>query len=384
MNVLRKKEMDFLSGEIKLWKEQSIITQEQSENILALYEVKERNFRMILFIAGLVLLGLGGVSFIAAHWHELPKIFRVCVIAVGYLFSLGTASFVRRRSQSDTGQAGTKGLSLYKSFLLLASLIFGTGIFLITRMYNYKLAWHSITGWWLVEILITAVIFREEWQLYLGQVFSFLYLISINAIDIFALEFANLSRVSLLEIFSPWNAFVLIIALWAVNYFIRDRLAFNANMLLTLLLIASRMSLAFGGTWALIILAIAGAALSFVPKSHDAEIFGLLMLGLFGLLLTWGEFWSGEIFTGKIFGFEALNFWPVCTALIVAVLMLVNVFRGHSSIGILFCVLLAARYFFDHFFGYMPKAWGFSLTGVIFLIAGLFFGKIKDLLTRKK
>ena len=357
-----KKEIEFLSNEISDWLELDLITQEQSEKILSLYEIKTRNLRMIFFIAGGILLGLGGVSFIAAHWHELPKILRVCVISAAWLASLAAYSFF--------GMSKTKA---GKAFFLLSSVIFGSGIFLITRMYNIKLAWATITGWWIVQVLISAFMARDDWQVYFAQVLSFLYLNAINAIDLFALEFANLSRVSILEFFSPLNAFVLIFALWAAWRLIDDRIIFSVNMLLTLLLFASRMSLCFGGTWALIILVIAGAVLSLISKFHDAEIFGLLMLGLFGLLLTWPEFWPG--FAGK-------SFWPVLTALFVALLMLFNIYRGHIGIGIIFCTLLICRYFFDRIFGYMPKALGFTLMGIALLISGLFFGRIKKFFNR--
>ena len=142
------------------------------------------------------------------------------------------------------------------------------------------------------------------------------------------------------------------------------------------------MSVCFGGTWTLIILVIAGAVLSLISQFHDAEIFGLLMLGLFGLLLTWPEFWQGEIFSSEIFGFSGKSFWPVVTALFVALLMLFNIYRGHIGIGIIFCTLLICRYFFDRIFGYIPKAWGFTLIGIALLISGLFFGKIKKILVR--
>ena len=133
------------------------------------------------------------------------------------------------------------------------------------------------------------------------------------------------------------------------------------------------MSLCFGGTWTLIILTAAGGIMSLITKWHDSEIMGILMLGLFGLLLTWPEFWRGEIFSS---GFAGIS-WSVCAAVLIAFLMLVNIYRGHYGLGILFCALLASRYFFDHFFGYMPKAFGFTLTGIIFMTAGLFFGRIK-------
>ena len=361
-----RKEIDFLNSEIADWVEQDIITPEQSEKILSLYEVKTRNLRMIFFIAGGILLGLGAVSFIAAHWHELPKIFRVCVIVAAWLGAMSAYSFFGM-SRTRAGRA----------FYLLASVIFGSGIFLITRMYNIKLSWTTITGWWIVQILISGFAARDEWQIYFAQVLSFVYLNALNAIDLFALEFANLSRVSVIEFFSPWNAFALIIALWLAWRLVNDRVIFSVNMFLTLLLLASRMSLCFGGTWTLIILVFSGAVLSLISKWHDSQIFGVLMLGLFGLLLTWSEFWRGEIFSASVFGVAGKNFWPVATAVFVALLMLFNIYRGLVAPGIIFCTLLAARYFFDHLFGYMPKAWGFTLIGVALLIFGIFFERVK-------
>lgn len=370
MSEIRKREMEFLSGEIDYWLEKNIITSEQAEKISELYDVKKYNLRMILFVAGSVLLGLGAVSFAAAHWHELPKVLRVCIIVGCYLVSVGIYNF----SGHDTRTG--------KAFLLLASIIFGSGIFLITRMYDYKLEWFTIIGWWVIWVILTALISRDTWQIYLAQILALLYLNAINAIDIFALEFTRLSRISMLEFFLPVNAFALVVALWFAWRAVNDRVALNVNMLITLLLLASRMSLCFGGTITLIILALTGAVMSFMTRWHDPEIFGLLMLGTFGLLLTWPEFWKGEIFSRTVAGFPGPAFLSVCTAFVVACLMLVNIYRGHSVTGIIFFALLASRYFFDHLFGYMPKAWGFTLTGIIFLVAGLFFGHVRKLFVR--
>ena len=370
---ISKKEMEFLTTETNRWKEEKIITDEECEDILALYEIKKSSLRMILFTAGCVLLGLGAVSFIAARWHEIPKIVRVCIIVASHFASV-IAYCLTGRSETKTG----------KSFLLLAGVILGSGIYLITRMYNYKLEWSTILGVWGLCIMLTALMTHDIWQVYFSQVIVLMYLMAINAVDIFALEFMNTARLSLTEFFAPVNAFALVAALWILWKIITDRLAFNINLAITLLLLASRMSLCFGGTWTLIILALTGAVMSFLSKWHDTETAGLLMLGVFGLLLTWSDFWRGEIFSGSILGFDALTFWPVLNALIVAVLMLVNIYRGHGGTGVVFCALLASRYFFDHLFGYMPKAWGFTLTGIIFLTVALFFGKIRKFFTREQ
>ena len=123
--------------------------------------------------------------------------------------------------------------------------------------------------------------------------------------------------------------------------------------------------------------------LSLISRWHDSQIFGVLMLGLFGLLLTWSEFWRGEIFAIEIFGIAGKNFWPVATAIFVALMMLLNIYRGLVAPGIIFCTLLVARYFFDHLFGYMPKAWGFTLIGIAMLILGLFFERVKKIFREK-
>ena len=359
---IRKKEMDFLKSETSVWISEGIIDQEQSQEILSLYDVKTRNLRAIMLTAGAVLLGLGAVSFAMAHWHELDKLLRVMMIAGAYAASL-TAYFLTGRSGTKTG----------KSFLLLSSAIFGGGIYLITRMYDIKLTFGEILGWWIVEVIAASVIARDEWQMYFAQALSLVWLHESESISVFALYFVRTARLALAEFFAPYRAFCLIAGLWCSWFAVKDRTAFMMNMMLTLLLVASRMSLCFGGTWTLIILLITGALMSFLSKWPDTEIMGLLMLGVFGLLLTWPDFWRGEIFeSGK-------SLYPVVNAVIVAALMLLNIWRGHSGIGITFCSLIAARYFFDHFFGFLPKAWGFTITGVIFVIAGIFFGKIRKL-----
>ena len=353
MPDIRKKYHDFLSSEVEYWQEEDIITEEQAEQILSLYDIKTFNLHKILFVAGTVLLGLGLVSFIASQWHLLHRILRVLIIIGAYGASLTAYYFAKHSDRPRLAQ----------SFLLLASVIFGAGIFLITRMYDYKLSFTSFLGLWVIPAIITALISRDTWQLYLSQVIGILYLNMIDAIDIFALQFVNLSREPLSSFFLPVNAFILVIALWCVWFLVRDRVNLTINILITVLLIASRMSICLGGTWTLIILSVLGAAMSF-SRHHDTEIFGLLMLGLFGLLLTWSEFWRGDTFSAYV------SYLPVISALFMGIIMLVNIYRGHYVTGITFFAMLLIRYFFDNFFGYIPKAWGFSLTGIIFVVAG--------------
>lgn len=352
MPEIPKKYMEFLRTEAKYWEDEGIITSEQSEQILGLYVPGQWSLTYILFIAGAVMLGLGGVSFALAHWHELPKILRVCMILAGYVASL-IAHVVTGRN-TKTG----------KSFLLLAGIIFGSGIYLITRMYDIKLSFSEILGWWLLHLITTAICTRDDWQEYFAQAVGLVYLNLINAIDIFALEFMGSARLELTEFFVPIEGFVLLAGLWGANYVIKDRAAFNVNMLLTLLVLASRMSLCFGGTWTLILLWAGCAVLSFC-RYGDAEVLGLLVLGLCGLILTWPEVWRGEFS-------EWRKVLAIVSAVLTAGLMLFQMWRGHGAVGIVFCAMIVMRYFFDRLFGYMPKAWGFGIAGAVFVGMGIY------------
>ncbi len=364
MPEIPKKYLDFLNTESKYWEEEGIISPEQSAKILGMYEADKWSLTLILFIAGAVMIGLGGVSFALAHWHDLPKLLRVCMILGGYLASLA-AHIVAGRSSTKSG----------RSFLLIAGVIFGAGIYLITRMYDYKLDFEQVLGWWLVHLSVTSLCTRDEWQVYFTQAVSLVYLIWINSIDIFALEFMGNARISLMEFFLPIEGFAVLAALWVLFWRVKDRAVFNVNMLLTVLVLASRMSLCFGGTWTLVLLAFGGAVMSFAScmdfgHSGDAEVLGLLILGLCGLVLTWPEVWRG--------GFaEWRRVLAVVSALLTAGVMLVNIWRGHGAIGVIFCVLLIVRYFFDRLFGYIPKAWGFGLAGLAFLVMGIYTGSKK-------
>ncbi len=363
MSSVKKSELDLLINEVQVWQDLEIISPEQGAKILDMYEIRKRPLKMILLIAGCVLIGLGIISFIGAHWFEIPKLLRVSVIFATYAASVCAYCVL-----------GMKTSKMARSLLIFGSFVLGAGIFLITRMYNYKLTSTSGTGWWIIAVLLVTLLSRDEWQLYLLEILSFVHCVFSGAIDILALQFMTTARESITEFFTPIQAFALIIALYFTCRYVHDRIANSLAMLLTLGIFASRMTLCFGGTACLIILVILGIALSFI--NGDAANFGLLMSGLLGLLLTLPEFWRGEFFRQEFFGFPGVSFFSVLTAVILATIMLLQIYRGKVLAGGVFFALLAARYFFDRIFDYMPKAWGFTITGIIFLLGGLFFERI--------
>ena len=353
MIAIKKKYLDFLNDEINFWTENNLIDPVQAENILNLYEVKKKSPGLIMLIAGLVLLFFGVASFTASKWNLIPDKFKLIIIGATYLLSF-ILYFIFGASKSHAARA----------FLLLGSGFAGFGLFLVFRIYKYKLDLNLMLEIWIGIIYLITLIFRDLWQMYFLQFLSLGYFLITMAINIFALQFISSAMLPANKFFEPVNAFILIILLWLMCIYLRDRTALDFSGLLTLGIISSRMTLCFGNTYTLIFIVIFGMMLSLFTKYNDVAVFGILMAGISGLLLTWPEFWRGEIFSNPKFNYQ------ITSAIITGIFMLIQIYRGNIIPGGMFFALLAGRYFFDKLFGYIPKAYGFSLAGLIFLFMG--------------
>ena len=364
MKSIRKKELEFLTDELEMWQSENLITSVQAENILNLYELKKKPMRLIFLIAGLVLLFLGCASFAAAHWKELNQNYRLAIVSGSYILSV-TAYYFFGASSSRAGRA----------FLLFGSFIIGAGIYFIPA----KMKIITGAGWWVIAMFIITFLSRDAWELYLLECLAFLYMAGTNAINLIALQFMS-NTAGIIEpslFFQPVKAFLIIAGIWSAIFLTQDRAGFNIGFILSLTLISSRMILCFGSTITLIALVIFGVIISFISRWYDMMMFGIILSGIFGILLTWPEFWNTEIFSQGYFNYSAVDFYPLASAVIIALIMLIQIYRGNIIAGGIFFVLLAGRYFFDHLFGYLPKAWGFGAAGVIFLLAGIFLPKSK-------
>lgn len=81
---------------------------------------------LILAILGVILVGLGALSFVGANWAEMTKLTRLVVLFGGlWLAYAAAAAFVARGSDL-----------IAQAFVLLGVLLFGTNIWFIAQTYN--------------------------------------------------------------------------------------------------------------------------------------------------------------------------------------------------------------------------------------------------------
>jgi uncharacterized membrane protein len=81
-----------------------------------------------LGILGAVLIGFGAMSFVAAHWNEMPRLFRLALIFGGLLGAYGLAGVLFERKHPTFAHAA----------VLAGVAIFGAGIMLIAQMFHIE------------------------------------------------------------------------------------------------------------------------------------------------------------------------------------------------------------------------------------------------------
>ena len=359
--TLKKRELVFLNRELDLWCEEKILTEAQAEAVRGIYAPPKGYFSQMILILGVMLIGLGILSLIAANWMDFPRPMRVALLVGGYLLS--TAAAWRIEAENPR---------MSRALLLLGLFIYGAGIFLSAQMFHSGGEWTDAVAWWIAGSLPAAALFMDEFKLVFLQILTAVYLF--GTID---LEILLTSGVSLPLL--PIVSILMMLSLWALWQFTEKESAFvfsrssgicfDFNVFLSLVL-AADITLRFCSDDILLFLlsfSAIGLALSFVPfkvRSNELLRWGITITGLSGLMLSFqfvwetSELWQRHTATLSLFA-----------AVLTCIYMLRHVQKGHFSATVFFC-LLVLRYYFDRFFSFMPKSLFFIVGGLLLVGMG--------------
>jgi uncharacterized membrane protein len=126
-------------------------------------DLQQRVIRIVL-VVGAILVGAGVFSFIAANWAAMADWLRIAVIVAGMAVFSTVGIIVRERTGSRlTGE----------TLLLIGSIIFGAGVFLVAQIYNVQGNWPDGFMLWMLGALAMAVAVRSRGVLVLGLVVGF-------------------------------------------------------------------------------------------------------------------------------------------------------------------------------------------------------------------
>lgn len=107
----------------------------------------QKKVTRILLVIGVILIGAGIFSFIASNWRFMDKVVKISIIVVSMMVSYSTGWYLREfKGYEKSGAA----------LILLGSIIYGAGIFLIAQMFNIRANWPDGFILWMLGVLVLA------------------------------------------------------------------------------------------------------------------------------------------------------------------------------------------------------------------------------------
>jgi uncharacterized membrane protein len=117
----------WLQKEMLAWQADNLLSEQQAQAILARYATRGSQLARTLFsVIGAVVFGLGVILFFAWNWASMGHLSKLGVIFAALLTAHFAGAYYRQRGQLALGE----GLSA------LGTLLFGSGIFLISQIYH--------------------------------------------------------------------------------------------------------------------------------------------------------------------------------------------------------------------------------------------------------
>ena len=150
-----------LRNESQQWRQDGLITPEQGQQLADRYqfdridEQTSSRFTLLLIVVGSVLVGLGIITYVAANWQDIPKVFRTLLLFS--LFSITNLSGFYLHQKSDKLQQ-----TLGQGLLLIGGMTLGATMALMAQMYHISGPLHPLLITWGFGVVLMAYCLRNS------------------------------------------------------------------------------------------------------------------------------------------------------------------------------------------------------------------------------
>ncbi|AFM40219.1 putative membrane protein [Desulfosporosinus acidiphilus SJ4] len=344
--AINKSKFSFIGEELDYYRMNGLISDQQTKDILEIYEIKEGlNFIRTLVTMGAILVGLGILSFIASNWDGLNNMAKLSIIFIAFGGS-NFAGYVLEDHYPKTG----------RSLIYLGTLVYGAGIFLIGQLYNFGGNFSTAFLLWALGVVPMALQLKDKYLMLFANVLFGIYLAgtvqqgfpyaAVIGLPVLYYAFKFLNRSKLLLFFAN---------------------AVSLEFILVLLLRCETKGLYVALTFLLIGLLMYGTANRF--KRGIVKIQGNIILGVSGVFLTFPGFWE------VLVSLQSARIASIIFSLLFVGLLFALIRRG-SVISLIFVCLTIFRYYIDTF-AFLPKSLFFILGGLLLLGFGFYIERVR-------
>ena len=139
-----------LKQDLEVWISKGLVSAENRDSILASVGAGSsvRSLDVVLAVFGVILIGAGAMSFVAANWASMEKLTRLLVLFGSMWAAYGIAIWFTANNRAAIGQA----------FVLLGVILFGVNIWYIAQTYNISAHYPDGTLLWGIGALATAAL----------------------------------------------------------------------------------------------------------------------------------------------------------------------------------------------------------------------------------
>jgi uncharacterized membrane protein len=144
-----------LRSESQQWQQDGLITSEQSQQLIDRYQLDRLDqqassrFTFLLIVVGAILIGLGIITYVAANWQDIPKVFRTLLL-FGLFTVTNLSGFWLYRRSDKLQQILGQGL------LLIGGMTLGATMALMAQMYHISGPLHPLLITWSIGIALMA------------------------------------------------------------------------------------------------------------------------------------------------------------------------------------------------------------------------------------
>lgn len=342
---ISKANFSLVSTELEHYESNGLITGEQKNGILEIYEIKGGlNFIRVVVTIGAILVGLGILSFIASNWDGISHLVKLFII-FGVFGGVNLVGYMLSENNPKTG----------RSFIYLGTLVYGAGIFLIGQMYNFGGDFPTAFLLWSIGVLPMAFQLKDKYLMLFANILFGVYLYG-----------------SFDQGF-PYAGWVGVPVVYlAFNYFEKSRLLlFLANLTTLSFILQITLRYEVKGLYVALLFFVMGLVMYGVKHTLEPDIFrvqGNILFGVTGVILTMPDLWN------IVVSAQSTRLVSILFALAFVALLFVLIRKG-SLISLIFVCVTIFRYYTDTF-AFLPKSLFFIVGGLLLLGFGFYFERM--------